>query len=332
MKTDPHVRHTKRRIPSEKEHSNAIPWEVWLHRFLIPRLPLLAAIVVSATLLLILFFNGIITHPFVEYFTYLYSTYALVILCARVPAFLQFCRRRIEGFADRHPWLTPAYSLLRDYERRTQVMLVPSLLFNLLYAAFKLVAGWILQSFWLMGAGMYYAILSLVRFSGLYTYRRRLMQQGVSIDGIGGLPPDTQAQTLADWKVYRLIAICLFGLTFVIGWLITQIVVSGKAYHYPGSLIYAFALYAFIKIISAIRSLIRLQHGENRLLAASRCISFSCALVSILALQTALIDQFGDPQFGRIANSLLGLTIFLAMLALCTFMLWRAHKHLRGRC
>ena len=52
----------------------------------------------------------------------------------------------------------------------------------------------------------------------------------------------------------------------------------------------------------------------------------------LCSLQTALIDQFGDPQFGRIANSLLGLTIFLAMLALCTFMLWRAHKHLRGRC
>ena len=44
-----------------------------------------AGVAASATFLLTLCLNGTITVPAVSYFAYLYSTYALVILCAWLP-------------------------------------------------------------------------------------------------------------------------------------------------------------------------------------------------------------------------------------------------------
>ena len=94
-------------------------------------------------------------------------------------------------------------------------------------------------------------------------------------------------------------------------------------------LVYAFALYAFVKIISAVSALIRHRHGENRLLAASRCVSFACALMSMLALQTALIDRFGTPRFAMTANALFGSAVCAAMLGMCAFMLRRSRLYNR---
>ena len=282
-------------------------------RLLYPRGLALALIIPSAAVLLSLCLSETVQSPVIRYFAYLYSTYALVIFCASLPKGIWFCRDRIECLAKSHIRFGTAYGLYLDMERRTRALLVPSLLLNLAYALFKLIAGLWLRSPWLFGAGVYYAVLAALRYTLLRTFYAHA------------------ADSVKAWKAYRNTALWLLALTIAMGGLIVQMVVSGKAYRYPGVLIYAFALYAFIKVISAISALIRHRHGENRLLAASRCTSFACALMSLLALQTALIHQFGsDPAFAMKANALLGFGVCLAMLGICLFMLLRWRKHASG--
>jgi len=278
----------------------------WVRRF----------VVVSVAVLLTLCLNGMISAPFLHYFAYLYSTYALAVVCAWLPGAVGRLSRRlaaeVEGYSKAHPGLGRLYAVASDPERRVRSLLVPSLVFNLGYDAFKLGAGLWLGSWWMIAAGVYYAVLASLRYALLRTF----MAEGGSEGGE------------RDWRTYRNTAFQMFFLTVAMNGLIIQTVQFGEAYHYPGVLIYAFALYAFIKIIAAVSSLIRKRHEENVILAASRCLGFACALMSMMALQTALISQFGGGEaFARTANALFGAFVCMAMLGVSGHMLNRYRRH-----
>jgi len=289
-----------------------------VRQWLFPHPAVRWAVVISAALLLTLCLNGTIAIPAVSYFAYLYSIYALVIFCAWLPGAFRRWKSgaicRLERFSGKHPRFAGLYDLIREPERRMRSLLTPSLAFNLGYAAFKLGAGIWLGSWWMIGVGVYYAILASLRFALL----RTLANRGVF------------AEDERDWKAYRNTAVQLLFLTIAMNGLIIQAIRHGEAYRYPGVLIYAFALYAFVKIIAAVSALLRHRHGENRLLAASRCVSFATALMSLLALQTAMLHQFGGGEaFSRTINTLFGAAVCLAMLAICGAMLIRYQRHQR---
>lgn len=278
----------------------------------------LMLIVVSAATLLALCLDGVIAAEGVHYAAYLYSTYALAAVCAWLPGTVRRGRRRaaalVARFVATRPGFGRVYAVWIDPARRVRSLLVPSLAFNLVYAAFKLGAGVWLRSAWMIGGGFYYAILAGLRYALLRSF-------------LAGGPPDGER----DWRTYRTTALLLLLLTLAKTGLIAQTVWFQRAYRYPGVLIYAFALYAFVKIATAATAAIRQRRVENRLLAASRWISLACALMSVLALQTALIEQFGDGDgaFAETANALFGGFVCLSMLCVCGHMLAQYRHHAR---
>ncbi|MCR4877007.1 MAG: hypothetical protein K5922_07535 [Clostridiales bacterium] len=203
-------------------------------------------------------------------------------------------------------------AILRDPGRREGALLNLSLYFNLVYALFKLIVGLFYHSYWMIGLGAYYGLLAGMRFLLL----RRLPCEGET-DG---------------WKSYRLTGALLLVLSVVISGQIAQTFLLPTTYAFPGVLIFAFAAYAFFKIISVSLSLIRRRHHEDRILAAARCVSFAHALMSILALQTALLDRYGmeNPQFARYMNGIVGAVICILVIALSIFMLFKAHLALKS--
>ena len=66
----------------------------------------------------------------------------------------------------------PIQNVLRDSGLRSRYMLNLSLWANLLVAAFKLILGIAVQSFWLGAVGVFYGVLALMRFSLLRSFRR----------------------------------------------------------------------------------------------------------------------------------------------------------------
>ena len=198
--------------------------------------------------------------------------------------------------------------LAGSYDERAPYVLNASLAFNLLYSIFKLAAGIVYGSFWMIGLGGYYGLLAVMRF---------LLMRHLNH---GDLVPAR--------KAYRRTAWLLLGLTAIIAGLIAQTFISQKTYEYPGLLIYVFAAFAFTKIIAATVSLIRKRRHENLVLAAARSVTFAQALMSVLALQVAMISRFGENNtaFARIMNGILGAVICLLVILVAIGMLVKTDR------
>ena len=194
--------------------------------------------------------------------------------------------------------------ILFSYERRSQLLLNLSLVVNLVYAVLKLGSGIYYHSFWMGALGIYYAVLGGLRFFLLHAIHR---------------PND---QTL----IYRRTAWLLNLLTLTMTGIFVQMVRENRAYDYPGVLIFAMAAWTFANVIVAAVNLIRRQKDENKVLAAARCVSFAGALMSILALQTALIARFGedDVAFAQLMNALGGAGVTALLVTLSALLIARS--------
>lgn len=201
---------------------------------------------------------------------------------------------------------TKASEILFNYERRSQFGLNLSLVLNLVYAILKLGTGIYYHSFWMGALGIYYAVLAGLRFSLLRAIHKSNDQNGTLI--------------------YRRTGWLLNLLTLTMTGIFVQMVRENQAYDYPGVLIFAMAVWAFAKIILAVTNLIGRQKDENKVLAAARCIAFAGALMSILALQTALLARFGEGavSFAQTMNAIAGAGVTALLITLSTLMIVRS--------
>jgi len=198
--------------------------------------------------------------------------------------------------------------IYRDRNARSRYILHFSLAANIAFALLELAEGLYFGSMWLVAIGVYYAVLGVMRFFLLRSIRSADAQRGK--------------------KAYFRTAILLNVLTLTMTGIFAQLIIDDQSFHYPGVLIYAMALWAFVKIIFAVKNLIRRRKEEQPILAAARCLSFAAALMSILALQTALISQFGGDavDFAHTMNGIVGAVITALLITLSTLMLAKASK------
>ena len=280
-------------------------------RLLYPRPLVLAGLAVAAAALLVVSLGGHTDSGGVIYGSYLFSAYALVALCLAMPGAVRALRRRLGAGADalsaKPGFWGRAARLLLDSDRRTEALLPVTLGLNLAFAVFKLGAAIFYRSWWLASIGGYYAVLSVLRFNLLKQAGRRGRAD--------------------ERRSYRRAALALMALTVVMGGIITLTVIGGGAYDYAGVLIYAFALYAFVRVITAAMAFVKYWRTESEALAAARSMALACAMMSVMALQTALLSRFGeDAAFARTANALTGLGVTLIMLGLSAAMLMRSRR------
>ena len=198
--------------------------------------------------------------------------------------------------------------IYRDRNARSRYILHFSLAANIAFTLLELAEGLYFGSMWLVAIGVYYAVLGVMRFFLLRSIRSADAQRGK--------------------KAYFRTANLLNVLTLTMTGIFAQLIIDDQSFHYPGVLIYAMALWAFIKIILAVKNLIQRRKEEEPILAAARCLSFAAALMSILALQTALISQFGGDavDFAHAMNGIAGAVITALLIALSALMLAKAWK------
>ena len=176
----------------------------------------LAPGLLGAALLTYVFVAGLADTP-LAYAAYTLSFYALVLACACIPRLIRLSERARE---NEH-----VSRFLSDYAFRTYATLGLGLLLNLGFAAFKLAAGAVYRSYWLVALGFYYAVLALMRF---FLLRR-----------LGGLRP-CAPNLLAQYRTYRLTGALMLALNLVMSTIILQVVRDNQTYSYPGTIIYAF--------------------------------------------------------------------------------------------
>ena len=109
-----------------------------------------------------------------------------------------------------------------------------------------------------------------------------------------------------------------------------QMIWQNKSYSYPGTMIFVSAMYTFYSFTIAIVNIIKFRRLNNPILSAAKMINFAGALMSVFALQTAMLVQFGGADGYRyIMNCITGTGVCVTVLFMAVFMIIRAGRKIR---
>ena len=266
---------------------------------------------ISTVALIHIFLNGL-TMSIIGYISYVVSFYALVIVVARIPRIIKYFKSGLYANKYSNRYLT-------DAELRNKISMYRGFAINAVYSILKLSASIYYKSIWLGGIAIYYIVVSVMRLWLLYR-----AQFGRKLD-------DSKEQRRKDIKSYRLCGYMTFLLNIAVSGLVVQLIWRNETYSYPGFMIYAMAAYVFYRVIVAVIDMAKYRKMNAPVLSAAKMLSFACALMSLLALQTAMLTEFGtgEMMFNQIMNSLTGTVVCLLIFMMAIWMIKRANKELR---
>lgn len=256
-------------------------------------------------------------HSALSYAAYLLSAYALIITGTGIFGIIEAAKDGIE----RSPILRKIRNnplgkrLLGDAVFRSEVALQGGLIINLLYAGLNLFYGVRFHSAWFVTLAVYYVLLSAMR---------GLLVRYVSRTPVG-------ANIQAEYRRYRGCGVLLLLMNQALAGIVVYMVYQNRGFSYPGHLIYAMAAYTFYITISSVINVIKYRKRGSPILSASKVINLTAALVSMMALETAMIAQFGqdEPKFRRIMTSASGGAVCVVVLGMAIYMIARAGRELR---
>ena len=243
-----------------------------------------------------------------------YSIFAVIRLYPKV-------KERILKWAEKHPRVDRIFN---EYGFTTLILTAGSIFVTLAFAVYNGSIAIVIRSIWFGALAAYYIVLIVLRGSILIYYgvRKRAVDNG---------QPEKQT-LIRDGKLYRACGILLFLLPVCLSFAIQQMVRAGDSFEHKGITIYVYAIYAFYKIISAIYSFIKERHNDSMTVMAIKNIKLADAMVSILALQTAMFREFATEteQFNStVMNAVTGAVVCALTVAIGVYMIVRANLRIK---
>ena len=282
-------------------------------------LPALATVLISVpSFALVIYVLTTDTNGPLAYAAYGLSAYAMLITATGITKIIRAVRGGIGNNAlvkkvRAHP---VGGRLLDDAAFRAEMSIYPSLGINLFYAAFKLITGILYGSVWLITLAVYYVLLAVMRFLVLTSARKR-----------------SKGATRADeFRHYRLCGVLLAVINLALSGMVLFLVRQEGSYDYPGVLIYVMAMYAFYAVITAVINIIKFRKHGSPTLSAAKAISLTAALVSMLALETAMLSQFGgegDELLRKVMLSASGGAVCAFVFGMAVYMVVHATKQIK---
>ena len=91
------------------------------------------------------------------------------------------------------------------------------------------------------------------------------------------------------------------------------------------------ALYTFYTTIMAVIHLVKYRKMGSPVLSAAKAINLATAMVSMLALETAMLTEFdtNGPEFRRIVTGTTGAAVCIFVVAMAAFMMISSTKKLK---
>ncbi len=242
---------------------------------------------------------------------YSLSAYALIITCTGVGRIIRCIKEQLQSNAL---W----NKLHEDARLRTMVTTIPGLLLNALYVFTNIGMGVLNHTAWFIYLGGYYFLLTAMKSSLVHELaknRNRINYQ-------------------AEYRKYRSCGIVLLLLNFVLDAECVYIVCRNQSYHYDGMLIYAMAAISFYSLISAVVHVIRYRKYKSPVLSAVKAINLTTAMVTMLALETAMIAQFGEGDNGTFRRSMTSLTasvVCIIELLIAVYMIYNGTRRINRK-
>lgn len=285
----------------------------FLQRLLFPAWWIVLVSVPLAAAGLIFVFAPANRGHWLTYPAYAFSAYALTIVCAQAIRDAGRARRDVNAAIDRAPFVRRYFS---DREFQVRVSLYRSLAINLGYVVWNLFWGIWYRSSWFWTLAVYHLLLTMMRFSLLRYARHHAFGEDLR----------------REWRRYRFCGIVLLVMNLALTGVVILVVQDQKGFSYPGILIYVMAIYAFYKIITAVKEMLQFRRTKSPAISAAKTVSLATALVSMLALETAMLTQFDGSHrenFRAIMNGCTGGAVCVMILGGAVFMLCRSTLHLK---
>lgn len=286
-------------------------WKEILSKLLFPHKVLIFFLVNLSAVLLIYAFCGTSCPDAVAYISYALSAYALTVVCARMPEIMKKAKAGIYRNKYANKYLT-------SKGIRIRTSLYGGLLFNIIFAVFKVVMGIMYQSKWLFAMAGYNTILSIMRF---FLVRRDIIDRN----------EEAEKRRLRGLYDYKMCGWFMLLLNIAISVIVIMVDLDNQQITYPGFMIYAIAAYTFYCLTMAIISLLKYWNRQNPLFSSVKRIGMAKALVSIFTLQVAMLTQFGsgDISVNRMANGATGFAVCIIITVMAILMLTGVRKDYR---
>lgn len=234
-----------------------------------------------------------------------YSVYTVVIYAPSM-------KGRIMSLLEKNKY---ANRVIKNWGMRTLITSTFALAMGIFNSVLNAYLGITERSIWFGSLAAYYIFLAIMR-SRLLIYHRKIK--------------DYESEALIRAKRYIQCGILLLVLNVAISSAIAQMIFDDRGFQYKDWLIYAFAAYAFYKIIMSVVNAVKAGRQDDLTIRAIREINMVDAAVSILALQTALLHTFGDGTLDiSMFNTFTGSAVSTFSLALSIIMIVRGSKMIK---
>lgn len=166
-----------------------------------------------------------------------------------------------------------------DYTRKTVAVALPMILLDFCFAALAGGVAILYLSPWLGMMCVYYMFLTIMKTRLIYRAGRGLFSKSKKYSDGANL------KSFAKWLFFMdlLLLVAIFFMTR-----------RGVTHEYPGFLVYVMAIYVVYKVAAALFNLFRASRAGSILAMEIRCIGIVEALVSVLALESALNYAYGN--------------------------------------
>ena len=236
--------------------------------------------------------------------------YSVYLIIPNLPKF----RRQLISWLESHEFTR---LILRNFGFRTVIFAIGSFLMSLLISGFNAYMGIKNQSIWYGALAAFYIALAFLR-GGVLGYHKKRVGKKIQND------------EYIKVKVYRNSGIITLILNIALSSAIAQMIFDDAHFTYMGLMVFAYAAYAFYKITTSIISFIKAHKQEDLTVRAIRNINLVDALVSILALQTALLTTFSEENVDiSLFNTLTGCVVSLISVGIGVYMIASANKKMK---
>ena len=228
---------------------------------------------------------------------------------------------RVLKWSENKPFWNRTFT---EYGFRTILFSIGSFVINLAFAVYNGSIAIVINSVWFGALAAYYVLLIVLRGIILvyHAFRRKAVKAG-----------QTEDITLRkDTRIYGVCGIVLLLLPIALSFAILQMVRANDSFVHTGITIYAYAIYAFYKIIVSVYNFVKTRHTNEMTVRAAKNINLADAFVSILALQTAMFREFdaaGDAVNVATMNAVTGAIVCALTAAIGVFMIVIAIKKTR---
>lgn len=191
-----------------------------------------------------------------------------------------------------------------------------TLIWNTAYAVFQLGIGFWHRSFWFFSLAAYYLSLAIMRF-WLVQYTRT-HKPGEDM--------------ITELKKYRACGCVFLGVNMVLTLMMFFMIYWNRTFHHSEITTIAMAAYTFASFTMAIISLVRYRKYKSPIYSASRIISLAAASVSIITLESTMLNTFGSADnvfFRQLMLALTGAVVSVCIMVMAIVMIISATKELK---